>query len=63
MNENMGKEWLSPKDIQEWLGCGKTMIYELLNTPPPKGIPHHRIGKKIIVRRQEVLAWLRQHLD
>jgi excisionase family DNA binding protein len=52
------REWLSPKELQEWLGCGKSMTYELLNARD--GIPNYRIGRKIFVRRQDVISWIEQ---
>ena len=58
VSADTSKEWLSPKELQEWLGCGKTMTYQLLNTPDE--IPNYRIGKKILVRKQDVIAWLEE---
>ncbi len=52
------REWLSPKELQEWLGSGKSMTYDLLNDRD--GIPNYRIGRKIFVRRQDVISWLEQ---
>ena len=58
MNTEPNREWLSPKELRQWLGCGKSMTYELLNTPD--GIPNYRVGRKIFVRKQDVIAWLEQ---
>jgi excisionase family DNA binding protein len=58
VSTQVNKEWWSPKELQGWLGCGKTLTYELLNNP--NGIPNYRIGRKIFVRRQDVIAWLEE---
>ncbi|MBA2375903.1 MAG: excisionase family DNA-binding protein [Actinomycetota bacterium] len=58
MNEE-SKEFYSVEELRCWLGLGRTKTFELLNSPG--GIPNYRVGKRILVRRQEVLAWLEEH--
>jgi excisionase family DNA binding protein len=48
-------EWLSPRQLQEWLGLGKTRVSELLGAGE---IPSYKIGKRRIIRRSEVERWL-----
>ena len=58
VNIEANREWWSPKELQEWLGCGKSMTYNLLNSPD--GVPNYRIGRKIFVRKQDAIAWLEE---
>jgi len=51
-------EFCSAEELRQWLGLGRTKTFELLNRPG--GIPHYRVGRRIIIRRQEVLAWLEE---
>ncbi len=60
MNDPEAKEFYSPKELQRWLGVGRTKIFEILNAPDGEGIPHHRIGRKIVVRRRDVETWLEE---
>jgi excisionase family DNA binding protein len=56
------KEFYSSEEIQHWLGLGRTKVFELLNTPiSDGGIPNYRIGRRIVVRRQDVFVWLEQN--
>lgn len=50
-------EWMSPSELQEWLGLGRSKTYEVLN----EEIPSYRIGRKIKVRHQDVEQWLESH--
>jgi excisionase family DNA binding protein len=51
---------LTSGELQTWLGIGRTKAFELLNDPS-HGIPHYRIGRKIIIRRRDVEDWLEQN--
>lgn len=53
-------EFLKPDEVGRLLRCGRTKIYELLQTGE---IPSYRVGKNRIVRRTEVLAWLNRHQE
>ncbi len=53
MNE---REWMSPEELQEWLGIGKTKCYEMLNR---NEIPSYKIGSLRRIRRMDVERWLR----
>jgi excisionase family DNA binding protein len=57
--KDKSRDFCSAEELRQWLGLGRTKIFELLNSPG--GIPHYRIGRRIIIRRQEVLAWLEEH--
>lgn len=49
-------DFCSVEELRRWLGFGRTKTFELLNAPD--GIPHYRVGRKILIRKREVLAWL-----
>jgi excisionase family DNA binding protein len=60
--QTVEREMLTSSELQAWLGLGRTKTFELLNDPDPdRGIPNHRIGRKIIIRRRDVEAWLERH--
>lgn len=59
VDDSGAKEFLSAEELRRWLGLGRTKIFEVLNASD--GIPNYRIGRKIVVRRQEVLAWLEEN--
>jgi excisionase family DNA binding protein len=46
---------MSPPDLQAWLGCGRTKIYELLQSGE---IPSYRIGRLVRVRKEDVELFL-----
>jgi excisionase family DNA binding protein len=54
VTENTQKEWLTVSDLYAWLPLGRTKMYALLQSE----IPSYRVGRKIMVRRQDVEAWL-----
>ena len=58
-NDVEHKEFYSSEEFRQWLGLGRTKIFELLNASD--GIPNFRIGRKIVIRRQDVEAWLEEH--
>jgi excisionase family DNA binding protein len=54
--EHQSSEWLSPTDLGQWLGLGRTKTYTLLR----EEIPSYRIGRRTLrVRREDIDAWLR----
>ncbi len=56
------RDMLTSSELQAWLGLGRTKVFELLHTPISHGgIPNYRIGRRIIIRRQDVLVWLEQN--
>ena len=59
----MDKNWerktlISPAELQDWLGCGRTKAYELLASAE---IPSYRIGKLVRVRVADVEEFLERH--
>lgn len=51
------KRTYSVKDLQDYLGIGRTTAYELVNS---KGFPAFRIGKKILVNAEGLEEWIKK---
>lgn len=49
-------EWLSPKDLEECFGIGRTKAWELC-----KALPHVYVGRSIRVHRDTLVKELREH--
>jgi excisionase family DNA binding protein len=47
-------EFLSPSELQDLLGVGKSTVYALLQTQ----LPTHKIGRIRRVRREDLETWL-----
>lgn len=56
--EAENKDWYSPDELWEWLGLGRTKIYELLRSGE---IPSYKIGRVRRIRRQDIEAWLERN--
>ena len=54
------QEWMSPAELREWLGIGKTKCYEVLSRGE---VPSYKVGKLRRVRRSDVERWLDSHKD
>lgn len=53
-------EFLRPDEVSRLLRCGRTKTYELLRTGE---VPSYRVGRRRIVRRSDINAWLSEHQD
>ena len=49
---------LTPAQLQAWLGCGRTKLYELLQTGE---IPSYRVGRLVRVRKEDVEEYLERN--
>ena len=49
---------ISPVELQDWLGCGRTKVYELLQSG---AIRSYRVGRLVRVRREDVEEFLERH--
>ena len=58
MSKSIQNEWLTAPQLYGWLALGRTTVYALLQNGD---IPSYRLGRKIMVRRQDVEAWLENH--
>jgi len=52
---NRQEEWMSPEELRNWLGIGKTKCYEMLSR---NEIPSHKIGKLRRIKKSDVEHWL-----
>ena len=50
------RQYYSRKDIERLIGCGTSKAYELIRNE----LPHIRLGKKILVPREEFEKWQRE---
>lgn len=46
---------LTPKDVQEILGCGANQVYNLFNM---RGFPAIRINRRLYVKEDSLNRWL-----
>lgn len=46
---------LTVKDLQQMLGIGKNLAYQLVNS---NTIPHVKIGRKIIIAKVSIIEYL-----
>ena len=58
MSDSERETMISPSELQEWLGCGRSMTYKLLATG---AIPNYRVGRLIRIRHSDVIAFLEQN--
>jgi excisionase family DNA binding protein len=49
------REYLKPLEAADLLRCGRTKIYEILQTGT---LPSYRVGRNRIINRADVVAWL-----
>jgi excisionase family DNA binding protein len=58
VNDSGRDQMLSPSELQEWLGCGRSMTYKLLATG---AIPCYKVGRLIRIRHSDVIAFLEEN--
>ena len=59
MNDDARRDSLmSPVELQAWLGCGRTKVYELLQAGE---IRSYRVGRLVRVRKEDVEEFLERH--
>lgn len=49
---------LTPAEVQAWLGCGRTKVYELLQAGE---IRSYRVGRLVRVRREDAEEFLERN--
>ncbi len=54
-DDREGGRLISPAQLQDWLGCGRTKTYELLHRGE---IRSYRIGRLVRVRAEDVEEYL-----
>lgn len=55
MSDSERETMISPSELQEWLGCGRSMTYKLLVTG---AIPSYKVGRLTRIRHGDVIAFL-----
>ena len=45
------------QEAQEFLGVSHQTVYKLIS----QGLPSHKIGKKRVFLREELVTWIRDH--
>ncbi len=53
-------DFLTIKELQQYLRCGETRAYELANT---KGFPTMRHGSRFIFPKDKVKAWVEREVE
>lgn len=53
-------DYLTIKELKQYLRCGETRVYELANT---KGFPSLRHGSKFIFPKDRVKAWVDREVE
>lgn len=59
--EGVQREFMSPMQVADWLGIGRSKVYAILAAPD--GIVSYKVGKRRLVRRSDVLAYLKAQHD
>jgi excisionase family DNA binding protein len=54
------KETLKLREVAEYLGCGRSQSYKIIQ-PGPQSLPAYRCGRKVLVRRADLEAWLEKN--
>jgi len=44
-------------EAQDFLGVSHQTLYKLMN----EGLPSHKIGKKRVFLKEDILKWIKQH--
>jgi len=57
MEQNIGREVLDVKGVKEFFG-GEFSEWTIYNLVRRKEIPHIRVGKRVLFRRQTLIKWL-----
>lgn len=53
-------EFMSLREIAEYLGCGRNQSYKIIQ-PGPQSLPAYRCGRKVLVRRGDLEVWLEKN--
>ena len=49
--------YLTFQETQEFLGVSHQTVYNLMR----QGLPSHKIGKKRVFLREELIQWIKEH--
>lgn len=51
------RAYLTFQEAQEFLGVSHQTLYKLMN----EGLPSHKIGKKRVFLKEELMQWIKEH--
>lgn len=60
LNRTSPDEWMTQVELADWLKISRTTVWRLIRKG---GIPVHRIGRTVRVRRSDVERWLVEEGD
>jgi excisionase family DNA binding protein len=55
--KRLERAYLTFQEAQEFLGVSHQTLYKLIR----EGLPSHKIGKKRVFLKEELLQWIREH--
>ena len=56
-NGNIERIFFTFSEAQEFLGVSHQTLYKLMD----EGLPSHKIGKKRVFLKEELIEWIKQH--
>jgi len=56
-NRDIERIFLTFQEAQEFLGISHQTLYKLMK----EGLPSHKIGKKRVFLREDLIRWIKEH--
>jgi excisionase family DNA binding protein len=56
-NEHIERIFFTFQEAQEFLGVSHQTLYKLMR----QGLPSHKIGKKRVFLKEELMQWIKEH--
>jgi len=56
-NHDVERIFLTFQEAQEFLGISHQTLYKLMAA----GLPSHKIGKKRVFLKEDLIAWIKEH--
>jgi excisionase family DNA binding protein len=60
METEIRSDLMTVDELIDWIRLGRTRTHELLRSGE---IPSYKVGRRRVIRRREVEAWLEEHRD
>jgi excisionase family DNA binding protein len=60
METQVKNDFMTVDELIDWIRLGRTRTHALLRSGE---IPSYKLGRRRVIRRQEVEAWLEEHRD
>jgi excisionase family DNA binding protein len=55
--DNVERIFFTFAEAQDFLGVSHQTLYKLMN----EGLPSHKIGKKRVFLKEDIIQWIKQH--